>query len=179
MNKKTCKYCKERFEPIRSFQKNCLKTECIEANNEVTREKKRKANRKALKQFNDSDVAVLKRKAQEVFNRFIRLRDKDLPCISCGHDFNGKNPRQRHAGHYKPQGGNSLLRYDERNCHAQCSICNNHKSGNLAAYRIALIEKIGLEVVEELEATKTPKKWTIDELNSILYKYKEKIKELS
>jgi len=177
MNKKTCKYCKERFEPIRSFQKNCLKTECIEANNKKIRDSKAKASRKRLKQFNDSDVAVLKRKAQTACNAYIRKRDEKEKCISCGHNF--VFGRQRHAGHYRPQGGHSLLRYDERNIHVQCSICNNHKSGNLADYRINLIEKIGLDTVEELETMDTMKRWTVEELKEIIDTYKTKLKELN
>lgn len=138
-----------------------------------------KKKRKTLKQFNDSDVSVLKRKAQIAFNAYIRKRDENLNCISCDHNFNSDKPRQRHAGHYRPQGGHSLLRYDERNCHVQCSICNNYKSGNLADYRLALIEKIGLEVVEELESIDTTKRWSVEELQEIIKTYKFKMKELN
>ena len=178
MDKKTCKYCKERFEPVRPFQKHCLETTCIESNNEKTREKQRKDNRKALKQFNMNDVAVMKRTAQTFFNKSIRLRDKDLPCISCGHDFKGTKPRQAHAGHYRPQGGHSALRYHPDNCHVQCSICNNHLSGNLVSYREALIKKIGLTQVEEMETMDTMKRWTIEELNEVITASKLKIKLL-
>ena len=38
---------------------------------------------------------------QRVFNEFIRLRDADLPCISCGRYHQG----QWHAGHYRSVGG--------------------------------------------------------------------------
>lgn len=175
MNDKTCPHCKQRYEPIRSFQKHCLETACIEKGNEKLRETKRKVNRKALKQFNDSDMSKLKRKTQTVCNQYIRLRD-GKKCISCG--FEGSK-RQFHAGHFLPQGGNSLLRYDESNIHSQCSICNNYKSGNLVPYRINLIEKIGLDKVEEMESMRTIKKWTADELKEIIEYYKNKIKELS
>jgi hypothetical protein len=39
--------------------------------------------------------------------------------------------------------GPALNCFDEDNCHKQCSACNNHLSGNLTAYRPALIAKIG------------------------------------
>lgn len=178
MKSKICKVCKEKFRPERQMQTCCSYKCSIEYAKELTKKKEKKkkqVRRKAIKQFNDSDVAALKRKAQKVCNEYIRLRDAKEPCISCLYVGSG---RQWHAGHYRPQGGNSLLRYDERNIHKQCSICNNHKSGNLVAYRENLIKKIGLETVEELESMNTVKKWSKDELQAIIYQYKFKIKEL-
>jgi hypothetical protein len=51
-------------------------------------------------------------------------------------------------------------------------------SGNLVAYREALIKKIGLEMVQELESNNQCKKWSVGELQEIINKYKHKIKEL-
>jgi hypothetical protein len=69
---------------------------------------------------------------QKDFNRMIRLLDKDKGCISCdrGPQWQG----QWHAGHYLTTGAMPSLRFDARNCHKQCSVCNNHLSGNLAEY---------------------------------------------
>lgn len=130
--------------------------------------------RKALKQFNDSDRSVLLRRAQKKVNEYIRLRD-GKKCISCKYEGNG---RQFHAGHFRPQGGNSALRFNHDNIHSQCSICNTHKSGNLAEYRINLIEKIGLERVEALESMNNIKKWTVEELHQIIDAHKIMIKEM-
>ena len=185
MKSKKCKICHDIFIPIRSLQPTCEKMECmIEYTNrhlkqQATNDKKEA--RKELKQYNMNDIPVLKRKAQKAFNEFIRLRDKDELCISCKYDFKNfttEQPRQKHAGHYRPQGGNSLWRYEEKNCHAQCSICNNHLSANLIPYRENLIKKIGLEEVEILENTNTIKKWTKEELQDIIKTYKGKFKLL-
>ena len=177
---KTCKSkeCKKKFTPERPMQNVCS-FHCAIAYSKQLEDKrdesKRKVGRRALKQFNDSDINLLKRKAQKACNEYIRLRDRKEPCISCLYVGNG---RQWHAGHYKPQGGNSLLRYDERNIHKQCSICNNHKSGNLVPYRENLIKKIGIETVEELESMNTIKKWSKEELEVIITKYKYKTKKI-
>jgi len=174
-----CKICKSEYDK-RNISHLVCSYECSIEYAKKSSLKKEKATkqkaRKALKSFNNSDVNVLKRKAQEICNKYIRLRDKNLPCISCNHDFN--QGRQAHAGHYRPQGGNSLWRYDERNIHKQCSICNNHLSGNLVPYRENLISKVGIEIVEELENTNTIKKWTKPELENIIEYYKNKIKVL-
>jgi len=180
VKQRTCKECKRKFTPNPNMflPPTCEKMECriAYANkhlNKKAKEKKQVA-RKELKQFNNSDINILKRLAQKLFNQFIRLRDKDLPCISCG----TTNDIQYHASHYRPA-TNSRLRFDERNVHKSCATCNSIKSGNLSEYRIALIEKIGLQTVEELEATNEPYRYSIEELQEIITKYRQKIKEFS
>lgn len=114
---------------------------------------------------------------QVIFNKFIRLRDAGLPCISCGHPDDGG--RQRHASHYKSVGGNPALRFDPINCHASCSICNNYLSGNLVPYRVALIAKVGQAEVDRLEGKQEPLKLTIPEIQSLIAEYKAKVKALT
>ena len=109
-----------------------------------------------------------------MFNQFIRARDGEK-CISCGTIAK----RQYHAGHYLTRGARPELAFNEDNCHAQCSICNNHLSGNLAQYRINLINKMGIERVETLENTRQVRKYTIDDYKEIIETYKEKLKTLS
>ena len=118
--------------------------------------------------------ADLRKKVQRVFNKFIRLRDKDLSCISCGRIANKYD-----AGHYIAQGSSGALRYNEDNVHKQCSNdCNRYKHGNLVEYRIALIKKIGVDKVEWLEDHRHDvKKWSREELNQLLEEYKQKVKD--
>jgi len=171
MKQKTCRICKNKFQPERQMQSVCgyqCSIDYANAHFKQTAMKQKKEANKALKQFNNSDKNILKRLAQKVFNTYIRMRDKDLPCVSCGYIGDG---RQWHAGHYKPAGGFGALRYDERNIHKQCSICNNHLSANLIPYRENLIKKIGLETVEELEATTQTKQWLVEELQEIIKTY--------
>jgi hypothetical protein len=115
------------------------------------------------------------KEAQKWFNKFIRLRDDKEPCISCQRHHTG----QYHAGHYRTVGSAPELRYEEDNCHKQCSACNNHLSGNIVNYRPNLINKIGQERVDWLEGPHKPAKLSIDNLKLIIEKYKAKCKELS
>jgi hypothetical protein len=135
---------------------------------------KEKTARKTLRAFNDTDKNIQKQLAQKVFNTYIRMRDGKV-CISCGFVGDG---RQFHCGHYKPRGMFSQLAFSEENCSSQCSICNNHLSGNLVAYREALINKIGLDRVEYLESCTEPVKHDIDFYRNIITTYRKKIKEL-
>ena len=174
---KTCKVCKKKYIPVRQLQPTCSKTECMQeyAMKHLKKQTEKKATegRIALKKFNDTDVNVLKKVAQKVCNTYIRLRDKNKPCISCG--YNGII-RQWHSGHYKPSGGFSALRFNELNIHKQCSICNNHLSGNLVLYRENLIKKIGIDEVEKLESCSETKRYSVEELQEITRYYRDKIK---
>lgn len=106
-------------------------------------------------------------KAQKVFNAWIRKRDEGKPCIACN------TFEDLQAGHYVPQKGGSFLRYDEDNVHGEGARCNGFDAFHLVGYRKNLINRIGLERVEWLEANRhTVKKWTREELNEIIEKYR-------
>jgi hypothetical protein len=137
--------------------------------------KKEKAKHtKAKKELNDNDKRYQLKKTQELFNKYIRLRDHNNPCISCGRQHSG----QYHAGHYRTVGANPELRFDERNCHKQCAPCNNHLSGNIVNYRSRLLQLYGIDFVEAVEGFHEPKKYTIEDLKELQVLYKHKIKEL-
>lgn len=114
------------------------------------------------------------RLAQAAFNRYVRLRDQHLPCISCGRMHAGSWD----AGHYLTQGARPELRFNEDNCHRQCVPCNQHLHGNLVLYRVGLIGRIGEIRVVALEGPHRPEKWSIEELNGIQRVYAAKAKEL-
>ena len=108
------------------------------------------------------------KKAQDVFNTWVRNRDEGRPCISCGKQGN-------QAGHYFPVKGFSGLRFDEKNVNLQCAYCNCYQHGNQAMYRIGLVNRIGEAKVKELEQKALDdrvKKWSREELNEIILKYK-------
>ena len=118
------------------------------------------------------------RDAQRAFNAYIRARDVDLPCISCG-DF---TPMTRggdyDCGHYRSVGANPELRFEELNAHKQCKRCNSHLSGNIVNYRIGLLMRIGEEKVAWLEGPHEPKKYTIEDLKAVIATYRAKLKAL-
>ena len=138
-------------------------------------EKEKKARKVYLSEKNRlKSKADWAREAQTAVNAYVRLRDKNEPCISCGRHHNG----QYHGGHYLSVGARPELRYEESNISKQCSPCNNHLSGNIVLYRVNLIKKIGLDRVEWLEGNHEPKKYTIEELQEIKKLYQQKLKQL-
>ena len=110
--------------------------------------------------------------AQVVFNRWIRKRDQGKRCISCDKPLKVGNID---AGHYYSAGAHSALRFNEDNCHSQCSRpCNKDKSGDLINYREGLIKRIGEDRLALLNhKAKEQKKWEIDELKELISHYKK------
>jgi len=173
MKTRKCKYCREPFEPSVFLQKNCFDPNCVtEWINEVKQKnwQKKKAKLKADLMTVQDYIKL----AQQVFNKYIRLRDAGNVCISCQ-----KKPLKENAGHFYNANNHWSVRFDERNVHLQCEPCNTFLSGNLIYYRENLLKKIGIEEFENLsaEAMKT-RKFTIEELKEIIATYKKKCKEL-
>ena len=107
------------------------------------------------------------KEAQAAVNKYIRLRDRNKPCVSCG-----GNPEQIRggtfdAGHYRSRGSASHLRFNLLNIHKQCVKCNRFNSGNAVDYRIELINRIGQDNVDKLEGDNKAKKFTIEYLERI------------
>lgn len=114
------------------------------------------------------------KQAQQAVNAYIRERDKHLPCVSCG----TLSAAQWDAGHYRTTAAAPQLRFDPRQIWKQCSVCNQHKSGNLVPYRAELIRRIGLAEVESIEGNHDRHRWTIEECKAIKAEYQQKLKDL-
>jgi hypothetical protein len=173
MKTRKCKYCRQPFEPSVFLQKNCFDPNCVtEWINEVKQKNWQK--KKAKLKLDLMTVQDYIKLTQQVFNKYIRLRDAGNLCISCQ-----KKPLKENAGHFYNANNHWSVRFDERNTNLQCEHCNTFLSGNLIYYRENLLKKIGIEEFENLsaEAMKT-RKYTIEELKEIIATYKKKCKEL-
>jgi len=168
---KSCKVCKTKFSPRASTQVVCS-WQCASV---FTAKEKEKRDRKEYREKKESlkTRSEWLKEAQVVFNRFIRMRDAHLPCVSCGQHRNTYD-----AGHYRSVGAAPQLRFNEDNVHKQCVYCNQHKSGNAIDYRINLVKRIGQDKVEYLESCNDPVKYTIEDAKEIKRLYNEKLKEL-
>jgi len=182
----TCNVCRK---PILN-RRNTLQTKCApcvyKAANARDKEL-RKAQRVAIIDARKKDaadtrarrVALKSRRdwlneAQKAFNAWVRARDATLPCVSCGRHHEG----QYHAGHYLTVGARPELRFTPDNVHKQCSACNTHLHGNLILYRVELIRRVGLQIVEALEGPHSPAKWSTDELKTTRDAYRLLTKQL-
>ncbi|PNG31530.1 recombination protein NinG [Pseudomonas protegens] len=182
VRRKRCPSCRVMFTPARASQAVCGEIECAIAHGQS--EKGQASARKALADVERREIKVRKeklksradhlREAQAVFNEWVRLRDADLPCVSCGRHHDG----QYHAGHYRTVGANPEIRFEPLNAWKQCAPCNTHLSGNLVNYRLSLLQRIGAEKLDWLEGPHPARKYTVEEIKAIKAYYREKIKEL-
>ncbi len=82
---------------------------------------KRKRSRKKKMKFNTAD---------RWFSKYVRIRDiisgEHCRCKTCGKPIHWKYEAE--CGHFVTR-NHPMTRYNEQNCHAQCSACNNHNKG--------------------------------------------------
>ena len=181
---KKCKICRDTFHPSKPMQCVCgVKCALSMASlkkakrERVEKIKDRKETREKLEKLKTRSDWI--KEAQIAFNKYIRLRDHGKGCISCQSDVGPASVGGAgDAGHFRSRGSAPHLRFDERNCHLQCKRCNRYLSGNVAAYRVGLIERIGLKSVEELERDQEARDHSIESLKAIKAKYSGLSREL-
>lgn len=94
-----------------------------------------------------------KRKAWNMFSRYIRIRDclattgtkESGRCVTCNRIFSFK---ELQAGHGLGGRNNSIL-FDEELVNAQCGGCNGYGNGQYGRYSLWFIKKYGLKRWEE------------------------------
>lgn len=173
---KTCKNpdCKGKFVPSRTFQSGCC-TGC-----EIIIAKEKLA-AKPIKQRTSFVVSArssgksktypqLVADTQHAFNAYIRARDFDKPCVSCGNP----NPPfidgvQWDCGHFRTVGAHPELRLNPDNAHKQCCVCNRGMGAPdvMARFELELLRRIGPARLAELKGPHDPAKLTRDRLYAL------------
>ena len=177
LGKRKCKNCGEIFQKTKPLQYVCnaicaakyaSKKIVVERENEI--KLKIDGMKKAI--MKKSDWMEL---LQATFNTFIRIRDKDEPCISCGTYTSNKWD----AGHCYPT-TYSYLRFNEHNVNKQCSFyCNLNKRGNFHEYIPRLEAKIGVDAVQKLHEDRHKiLDLSVNDIQELIKLYKSKIKQL-
>jgi hypothetical protein len=149
-------------------------------------EREAKAERRALRarkqRSQENDHKWQTARTQDVFNEFIRLLDRDRPCISCqrdecGHIFD--------CGHFKTVAAFPQLRFDPRNAFKQGSNCNRpheRRQGNQASvtdgfYR-GILERFGEDHLLFLGGYHPPKNYSCGDLADLRAMFAAEVKRL-
>lgn len=201
VKQKTCKACGDKFRPSLSTQKACSVACALEL---AKQPEGQKVARKAIADRERREIQVRKEKlktrsdyvqeAEKAVRDYRRTYELGIGsgCISCGKTQEEIQAAQGwktggafDAGHFLGKGARPELRMEPMNIWLQCKGCNagSSKYARKGAtvsqgFRTGLIERIGLEAVEALEADHTPRKHTIEDLKAIKAEYRAKIKQL-
>lgn len=185
--RRKCKVCNEWFHPAYANIRWCCPEHGAIYAIELRSKEKVKAEAKRIKAKKDEEKAGRIRRqakresfktksqwdkeAQSAFNRYIRIRDEGKECVSCGNPLFGKSNYLTgsaiDASHYRSRGAASHLKFNVFNVHSACTRCNRQLSGNAVEYRIRLVDRIGLALVERLESDNEPRKFDIPYLQRI------------
>lgn len=184
VRRKRCRECKELFKPLYSSVQMVCSPKCAYAYSKRRDTEKKEQNSVLLQKMSEErknriGLTTLLESVKKVCHEYIRLRDKNKPCISCGTQWH----KDFQAGHFYKAELFSSLRFNEYNINGQCVQCNIRKEGNESEYRVNLPKRIGSVLNDELNhlATLDKKKdfkWCREDLKAIRTYYKEKIKDL-
>lgn len=200
--RRTCKVCKEKFTATFANVWWCCPEHGAIYAIELRTKEKVKAEAKRIKALHEAEKAGRQRRkarlaelkptsyyksqAQQAFNAFIRARDADLPCISCGE----ANPPDLHGGqwdcgHFKTVGAHPELRFEEFNAHKQCKSCNAG-AGKFTAkeatvtqqYESGLIARYGQEYVDWLNGPHEMTNYRREDYIRIRDEYRAKLRAM-
>lgn len=170
-----CKWCKERTDRIgKPLHDECM-VPWVEAWAAKQKAKKEREAAKRERQQTRARREKLKTRrqwiaeAQAAVNRYVRLRDihAGRGCISCGAPFRLAGGGAFDAGHFRSVGSAPHLRFFTPQIRLQCVRCNRHLGGNAVEFRRGLVELIGLEKVEQIEAMQGVAKWSVEYLQRL------------
>jgi hypothetical protein len=185
--KKRCRYCKE-WKPVETMLKVPLGAFCnvdhaYKYAAEKSQAKRTKEVKRDIRQKKETLLTARDwiKKAQAAVNPYIRLRDKDKPCISCGGSVEEIESEQGwkvggcwDAGHYRSRGAAGHLRFNVLNISKQCKRCNGGSGKHSRKrdtvdkqYRINLIAKIGEDKVLELDNNNEIRRFDINYLKRL------------
>lgn len=144
---KNCAHCGHSFIPLKALQQVCgpLCASRLVRAKKAQGKKELRARKAALKRPRE-----LEQECRRIVQKIARIRDKDDGCISCTKPANWDG--QWHGSHFRSVGACSALSLHLWNIHKACSVCNHHKSGNIAEYEPRLIQKVGQDRVDWLKA---------------------------
>ena len=181
LKNKKCKICANEFTPRNSLQKCCSMECALIFAKQSKAEAEQKANNKRKKVFREENKTLnaLTQEAQAAVNKYIRLRDEGKTCISCGVPWVREGVGGGFdAGHYRSRGSAPHLRFYTLNIAGQCKRCNRYLGGNYQQFRLGLIDRLGVEKVDAIEADQRARHYSQNDLRRIKKIFSKKCKLL-
>jgi len=177
-----CAHCKTKCDSEKTIQsqlRSFCSYECLKSFSDAKTQKDRKKAVRELRMRHKTRSDHI-REAQTAFNAYIRFRDRNVPCISCGRwTGEGSYGGNWDCSHYRSVGSAPHLRFHQWNAHKSCVKCNRWLSGNISDYRVALVWKIGQPKVDFIESCQEFTEITAEYAQRIkrIFRKKKRIKE--
>ena len=185
VRRKRCPVCNELFVPYNTLQRPC-RPQCAIIWSKTTNGQKavRRVQRAAYREKRlelKTKSQWLKEAEREICKWVRKVRDIDLPCVTCG-KYDAEIPNNWRGGkwdggHYKTKGGHPELRLEPTNIHKQCKSCNspgpNKADWVREQYDINIQTRITPEEYQWLNGPHPPLHWTIDDIIEIKTKYRK------
>jgi hypothetical protein len=166
--------CGKTFVPVRSMQQACSVPCALKIAAKQREQKEARAKRDERVSLRERKAKLKTRRewiaeAQAAVNKVARLRDllAGHGCISCGARPQQKFGGTFDAGHYRSVGSAPHLRFFLTAIRGQCVRCNRDLGGSAVNFRKGLIERIGIERVEEIESMQWTAKWSVEYLQRL------------
>ena len=122
---------------------------------------------------------VLIKELDKAYSQYIRVKDAvggDATCVTCGVT---KPWKELQNGHFYTR-GRYATRWDDANCHVQCYRCNVVLKGNYITYTKYMINRYGMEFVDELERKSlTSVKIPTPQLRELIVHYRQQVKAIT
>jgi len=179
LSKRKCKECGITFQKTRPLQFVCS-PKCAINYNRKQKEKKENKEWKIEKKKRINKLKTYSQKVNDarlIFQKWVRLRDGDDPCISSGRTYS----EIWNGGHFFKAELCSGVIFDPDNCHKQSSKDNLFLQGNVGEYKPRLIAKIGQDRFDRLEAKANETRqyvWTDQRLEAVKRLYRYLIKKM-
>ena len=163
--KKTCRACKDQFQPFNSMTIVCspkCALEFVKSKTDAKAKRLQKAKVKADRAQHSADKERIKKRTgknghysnlKTALHYYVKhVLRKGESCYTCGKQRSAnEKPQEFHVGHFIPAKEVDPRRFMMVNLRIQCYSCNVANSGKRAEYRQRLIEEKGLKHVEWLE----------------------------
>jgi len=169
-----CRSCGVVFQRQRSMQSVCSPACAAAWSAKQRAQKEARAKREERKSLAERKAKLKTRQdwineARDAVNKVARLRDilAGHGCISCGAQPKARFGGAVDAGHFRSVGSAPHMRFYLPNIHLQCKKCNRDLGGSHTNYRKGLIERIGIERVEEIESMQWTAKWSVEYLQRL------------
>jgi hypothetical protein len=139
---KTCKWCKEKYQPTKPLQMVCS-PKCAYEYTQDARKKKAKKDWKVEKEEIKKDITNWKNNLQTEIQKIARYIDHGLLCLA-------RNQKgQIHGGHVFSKKNNPNIRFDLNNIHRQSAQSNKWEQDD-SLIREKLVEEYGQEYYDGL-----------------------------